>query len=341
MKRDGMKAALLLTHSGDHFTIDRVVDEIARRGAEPLRVDTDTYPAGPGLDAHVDADGIAPVLTLGDRTIRPDAIAGVWCRRLWGARPPEDMDPEMALACARESAAARDVWLAGFESYPVRWVNRPDRESSAENKGRQLAAARACGLAVPPTLVTNRPEAARAFWHAQGGDVVAKMLTPYSISMAGDTPFVYTSAVGEADLEALDGLRQSPMVFQRRVPKAYELRAIVVGDRVFAGRIDAGASARGAVDWRRADVGELAWRPAQVDDALRRKLCAVVRRLGLVYGAADVIVTPEGEPVFLEVNPAGEWGMIELHLGAPIAAAIAECLLAPRDPAERGGETLP
>jgi len=40
-----------------------------------------------------------------------------------------------------------------------------------------------------------------------------------------------------------------------------------------------------------------------------------------------VIVTPEGEHVFLEVNPLGQWGMLERDLGLPISQAIAEALL--------------
>lgn len=323
--------ALLLTHTRDHYTIDRVAQEVAARGVEPIRVDVDTYPAVLGLDTHVDADGMRPVVTVGDRSVDVSRVVGVWCRKLWPAPPPEGMDPQMAAACVREALSSRDVWIAGFEALGVPMVNRPAAEYAAENKGRQLAAARASGLAVPPTLVTNRPEAARAFWHARGGDVVAKMLTPYSMSMNADTPFVYTSRVGEADLDALDGLRVSPMVFQQRVAKAHELRVIVVGDRAFAGRIDAKGT-EGDTDWRKASVGDVSWQPATLDDDLSRRLCAVVRRLGLVYGAADVIVTPDGEPVFLEVNPAGEWGMIELYLGAPIAAALAESLVgaAPR-----------
>jgi len=48
--------------------------------------------------------------------------------------------------------------------------------------------------------------------------------------------------------------------------------------------------------------------------------------LGLVFGALDFIVTPEGEQVFLEVNPSGEWGMLEKFADLPIAAAIAAAL---------------
>jgi glutathione synthase/RimK-type ligase-like ATP-grasp enzyme len=49
--------------------------------------------------------------------------------------------------------------------------------------------------------------------------------------------------------------------------------------------------------------------------------------LGLVFGAIDLICTPEGEHVFLEVNPAGEWGMLERELSLPISDAIAGALM--------------
>lgn len=322
--------ALLLTHSGDHYTIDRVIEAIERRGGEAIRLDTDTFPHALDLEAMLDADAIEPAVVLADRRVDPAAVRGVWCRRLWSAPPPEGMPEDMALACTRESAAALRFWLAGLEGR-ARFVNPFDRETAAENKARQLAAARAVGLNIPPTLVTNRPDAARAFWHAHQGRVVAKMLTPYAMGM-DRTDSVYTSPVTAADLDHLDGLRQSPMVFQARIDKAHELRAIVVGDRVFAGAIDATQSTTGQTDWRRALPGELEWRPGHVPPELAARLCAVVRALGLVYGAADVIVQPDGTPVFLEVNPAGEWGMIEKHLDHPIADAIAAELLAEPTP---------
>jgi hypothetical protein len=49
--------------------------------------------------------------------------------------------------------------------------------------------------------------------------------------------------------------------------------------------------------------------------------------LGLVFGADDLICKHSGEHVFLEVNPGGEWGMLERDLELPISEAIAEALL--------------
>ncbi len=49
--------------------------------------------------------------------------------------------------------------------------------------------------------------------------------------------------------------------------------------------------------------------------------------LNLVYGAIDMRLTPDGEYVFLEVNPAGQWLFIEERTGQPITATLANHLL--------------
>ena len=38
-------------------------------------------------------------------------------------------------------------------------------------------------------------------------------------------------------------------------------------------------------------------------------------------------LTPEGEYVFLEINPVGQWLFIEERTGQPITAALVDCLL--------------
>jgi D-alanine-D-alanine ligase-like ATP-grasp enzyme len=46
----------------------------------------------------------------------------------------------------------------------------------------------------------------------------------------------------------------------------------------------------------------------------------------LVYGALDFVITPDGEWVFLEINPTGQYGFIEHATGAPLTAQLADLL---------------
>ena len=60
---------------------------------------------------------------------------------------------------------------------------------------------------------------------------------------------------------------------------------------------------------------------------MQLKLVALLRVLHIDSGMVDLIENLEGEYVFLEVNPSGEWGMMERDAGLPISEALADTLL--------------
>ena len=144
----------------------------------------------------------------------------------------------------------------------------------------------------------------------------------------GKAPFfMHTSEVGEADLADLASLRYSPMIFQERIPKARELRVIFADGRFFVGAVDASESAAGQTYWRLATPDECPWQRDEISDELAEPLKMLMTELGLVFGAIDIIRTPDGRHVFLEVNPVGEFFWLGLHLGFAISQAIADVLL--------------
>lgn len=330
MATDNRDIVLLVTHSGDFYTVDRVAEELGRRGARARRLDSDRFPMSLSLTSAL-AEGMSRRTLRDDRgVVDGDAVRAVWLRRIWSAALDDDLDPAMRDGCLRESRAALLGFLEGLDDR--RMINPLYAGERAENKLRQLRLARGLGLEIPRTLVTNEPAEVLEFHASLGGPMITKMLTPLTQSMYGASAFVRTSLVRPEDLEDLGGLRYSPMVFQEQVPKAHELRVAVVaapgGGRCFAGAIDATRSDDGQVDWRGAAPSQVAWRPGALPDDVADKLLALARALDLVYGAADLIVTPDGRHVFLEINPAGEWGMLERDVGLPIAAALADALLA-------------
>ncbi|HEY9404263.1 MAG TPA: hypothetical protein VIQ24_16520 [Pyrinomonadaceae bacterium] len=318
---------LLLTHSGDYYTVDRVADAIARRGAKTFRFDTDRFPrevrlasqfSGAGDFSHIIEDGAA--------SCDSRAVRAVWARKIWLPELDENLDPKFRQMCLRESVAALRGFLDGLHG--ARWINDPGRDAEAENKLLQLRLAHDAGLRVPRTLLTNDAGRARDFFRENGGALVAKMLAPVSVSMGADSAFVYTNEVGADDLEDAGGLRHSPMVFQEHIRKSLELRIAYVAGKFFVGALDASRTGGGRIDWRRAAPGECRWVRDDIPPELKAQLTTLMRKLRLVYGAIDIIRTPDGQHVFLEINPGGEWGMLERDLELPISEAIADALLA-------------
>jgi glutathione synthase/RimK-type ligase-like ATP-grasp enzyme len=357
------KPVLLLTHSGDFYTIDRVAGALRRRGAAPIRVDTDTYPMDLALSVRLSARGgeqpliedrggeQPPIesrageqpsfegkqpsggeglsLRTAEGMLDLEQVAAIWVRRLWPGRLPAAMSPRFTEHCWQQSRTAF------FDSLPLlehcRWVNAIPALLAAESKLLQLRTARRIGLSFPDTLVTNDPAAVRAFHESLGGRMVTKLLVALSQTMDGSGDFMYTSEVRAEDLDDIHGLRYAPQIFQPLIEKRRELRVIVVGRHLFAGSIDPRATQRGQIDWRLSEPGT-GWAVAELPPAVEAQVRQLLRQLGLTSAAVDFIVDPAGQYHFLEVNPAGEWGWLERDLGLPIADAIAETLLEGGEP---------
>jgi glutathione synthase/RimK-type ligase-like ATP-grasp enzyme len=303
---------LLLSHGDEPLCTDAVAGAVARRGARPLRLDTDEYPGD--LDLRGELDGERALVLLGGRELRVDAV---WLWRLWPPRLDARLSAAHREAAHRECGAAL-TGLLGLIDAP--WIDALARVRAADDKARQLRLARALGLAIPPTLITADPEAVRRFFAAHDGRIVAKLQTALAHTMGGGG--LPTRLLRREDLDALDGLRHCPMIFQQYVPKAMELRIAWADGRAFVGALD---GARCGVDWRYESTAS--WQPYALPGPVYDRLTTLMTRLELRQGAIDMIVTPAGDHVFLEVNPTGEWGMLQRELGLPIGEALADALL--------------
>lgn len=99
---------------------------------------------------------------------------------------------------------------------------------------------------------------------------------------------------------------------------------MVVAGTVLAVRID--NNEPGEIDWR-ATYGHHAYEPIELPEDVTARLIALHRRLGLVYGAADLIKDADtGQWTFLETNCNGEWSWLADETGIAVASALADLL---------------
>ncbi|MBC3842868.1 ATP-grasp ribosomal peptide maturase [Streptacidiphilus sp. 4-A2] len=310
-----MAAILILTGRGD-LTADAVVEELARRGQEVVRYDTADFPTASRLAVSLTGDGWAGTLT-GSRTLDLQTVKSVWWRR-----PNEFVTPDEWPGHARAFSVseARSGVLGVLSSMPVRWINHPAMDSAANYKPRQLAVAARAGLAVPRTVITSVPEHARSFMGTE--QVIYKGLSGGVLSPNGTRKFIPTTLVSAADVD--DGVTGTVHLFQENVPKAYEVRLTVIGDRMFPVAIHAG-SAAAQLDWR-TDYRSLTYKAVQLPPLVEKGVRRLMDELGLYFGALDFAVTPDGEWKFFEVNPNGQWHWIAVKAGIPLVAAMADAL---------------
>lgn len=115
-----------------------------------------------------------------------------------------------------------------------------------------------------------------------------------------------------------------PVIIQSYIQKEFELRVTVVKDKVFACAIYSQSSERTREDWRRYDIPNTPHKIYKLPKQIEQKCVDIVKKLGLEFGCIDMIVTPGGEFIFLEINPNGQWLWIEHLTGLPIGDAISE-----------------
>lgn len=318
---------LIVTHSNDNDSVSRVIQTIVRKGGHAIRFDTDRYPTDVRLTAYYGTSGDERLtLTNEEGEFDLREVTAIWHRRLnFGAQLPAGLDKQLRYASLGEASAAAHGMLASLKAFRMDHVQRIRH---AENKQLQLQVAREFGLNTPLTLTTNDAAAVHAFAKSCESGMVTKMLSSFAIYDEGKELVVFTNPVKPEDLADLSGLSLCPATFQELLPKSLEIRATVVGHRVMSASIDSQVSERATHDWRRDGVRMINdWQPYQLPLEIEEKILRLMDYFSLNYGAIDIILTPDGRHVFLELNPCGEFFWLERAPGLPISDAIADLLL--------------
>jgi len=316
---------LIITHSQDNESIPLVIQAIEAQGNKAFRFDTDRFPTEMQLNVYY--GGTERVtLSVDDQTLDLNQVSAVWYRRIAiGSKIPDTMDKQLRQASLKESRVTIEGMIAsikGFHLDPLPNIRR------AENKQLQLQIAREVGLDTPRTLTTNNPVAVKQFAQECQQGMITKMLSSFAIyDEQGREKVVFTNPISFEELDNLDGLRFCPMTFQEKIPKALELRTIIVGKRLLTAAVNSQVLDKARYDWRKQGIALLdAWESYTLPQDVEEKLLKLMAEFRLNYGALDIILTPDGRHVFLEVNPVGEFFWLERCPGLPISQAIAEVL---------------
>lgn len=319
---------LILSESATDAHIIPVAAELQRRGRPVCLFNPGDYPTAATITVDASPAGPATFLTWEGRTLDLRTVTSIWLRRPGDVRLADGLLPHEATWVRGECVELlRSLWA----NLDALWVSEPHHIRQANLKLRQLRLAAGLGFRVPPYTVTNDPRRAAEFLAAHPAGVIVKVLTEPALSSSDAVATIYTHLVTKADETHLDSVRHGPTFLQQFVPKQLDLRVTVIGDRVFAAGIESTREARARIDFRRAEILDLPHRPVTLPPAVEAACLALTRQLELRFGAIDLLLTPEGEYVFLEINPNGQWLWIEMTTGLPLASAMADLLARGRE----------
>jgi glutathione synthase/RimK-type ligase-like ATP-grasp enzyme len=319
------KKVLCLTHSSDSYVPELIESCLANLGLKMVRMNTDSYPLSIQLTAFQSNNRESGELTIDGITHQLNDFIAVYFRKNMQANLATELDGKLLRQATKEATEAKNAILYALES--VFWIDFPFDIQRAENKQLQLHVAKNVGLTIPNSLLSNDPSNVEKFYHQEEGNIISKMLTPLTNFMQSASSFVYTSKVKKEHLSELASLRFCPMQFQQEIEKSYELRVIYVDGKCFTGKIATTAIIdENKPDWRRATSNDFFWQEYQLPKHVSEKINKLMNKLSLRFGALDLIKSTNDDYVFLEVNPCGEWGMLQQSLNLPIAENIAKCI---------------
>lgn len=195
---------------------------------------------------------------------------------------------------------------------PATMLNRPGAMWSNHSKPLQSLVAAQVGFSVPPTLITTDAEAARAFV-AEHGRVIYKSISSVRSIVKELDP----------DDDRLSAAFGAPVQLQRCI-QGIDHRVHVVGDRLFACSIRSDSS-----DYRY--DGDSEKHSCTLPDDVAERCLALARTLGLTFTGIDLRRTPDDEWFCFEANPSPGFSYYERATGAPIAAAVADLMVAARN----------
>jgi len=270
---------------------------------------------GNGASITLSPDAQQGELKLSDGTrIASDSISAVWHRRPGIVRANPGITDDLDRSFAENEWAQT---IDGFFSLASGRAVSPPAKQRAATKPLQLSLASRAGLRVPKTLITSVPEEALAFVGEHCGAVVHKAMT------APPHQFIDTRLWDSGASNRAADLLLCPTILQEQVLGPADVRATIVGEQIFSACILT-ANGRADID-SRLDADAPCTRyelPASVESALLQ----LMGELGLIFGTIDLKLTDNGEHVFLEINPQGQFLYIEILTGLPISQALAEFL---------------
>lgn len=325
-----MKKKILIPTVAEDTHALAVASALRLKGAEPIVWYTPDFPTQAvesvgfnGMDMRIE------VQDCEKRLLEVNADC------LWNRRPREEvtsanLDPAdksfARMQCSRFRNALLNILSHQARAKGILCVNPWESALRTENKLWQHYVAAQVGLVMPDSLYANDPALIRSFIERHGGTIAYK---PFLSGIWDDGKAswgCFTNAIQAGDLVEDELLQAVPGIYQELIPKAYELRVTMIGDRAFTARLNSQQTERGQEDWRRS-YEDLVMEPWTLPEDLHRQCIELMRRLDIVFGCADFIVRPDGHHVFLEVNQAGQFLFIEEACGLPLLDAFSEFLL--------------
>jgi ATP-GRASP peptide maturase of grasp-with-spasm system len=323
---------ILILSTDTDFSTDEVCDWLRFYGAPYARLnDNDVFKDK--ISVNLENSRFVLTAEAGDQRFSSDDVEVVWFRKFGFYSYSRHFD----LIRSRfpiEFSSYSSVEYKGFLSAVLnalknkKWLLKP--HCLKYSKIEILEHAVDAGLKVPHTLLTNNLDQFR-FEDMGHGTCITKNIHDARKLNIQEKRYVslYTNRLAPSD--DLPGFF-FPSIIQEHVDKDVELRIFYLQEELYAMAIFSQLDPQTAMDFRKYNfikpVREVPFRlPGEIESGI----IALMKKLDMNTGSLDMILTPEGEYYFLEVNPVGQFGMVSKPCNYQLEKKVALSLIKMHD----------
>lgn len=316
---------LIITSKSDLHS-DHIINICNQTGKENhiLRLNTEDFLE----NCDIKFDGVSFEIFIKDsgRKFKDSEIKSVWYRRPLEVVVNNYSDKGIVEFIQQQSSA----FLQGFYhsiSDDALWVNPLTSMHKARIKLPQLKLALKLGFNVPRVLVTNSSAEVISFFEREKSLCNKTLDKPYffyndeySAYFAKRIDNIQTIYDNQAAIEVC------PTFFEQYIEKLYDIRVVIIKDKIFAFQIDSQSNPLSQIDFRGVQASQLKHMPHTLPDDLKAKILKFMDYSNLIFSSMDLVLSTDGNYYFIENNCNGQWLWLEYLTGVDISEALINLL---------------
>tara|TARA_R110002020_G_scaffold334609_5_gene549883 strand:- start:213 stop:1157 length:945 start_codon:yes stop_codon:yes gene_type:complete len=178
------------------------------------------------------------------------------------------------------------------------------------------------GLRTPNTAITSSKERLKNF----NEKLITKPIGEGKQVLANSLNFPFMTLA----INSVNHLphKFSPSYVQEQIAKSYEIRVFYLEGKLFSMAIFSQNDKKTEIDFRVFDPEQpIRFVPYNLPKDVELKIIKFMKSINLNTGSLDFIKNTEGEYIFLEVNPAGQFGMTAYPCNYPLHKEVASTLI--------------
>ncbi len=182
------------------------------------------------------------------------------------------------------------------------------------------------GLHIPKTIITSNKPQLENFINKNGRTISKAIGDGTTVGLNDKFFLIKTQEI--VDLKKINDCFM-PSLIQQYIEKDYEIRSFYLGGKFYSMAIFSQSNEQTKIDFRNIDpLNKTRFVPYKLPNDITLKLNQLMKKLGLNTGSFDIVkCKSDNKYYFLEINPAGQFGMTSTPCNYNLHQKVAKYLI--------------